>query len=92
MPVQPRPHGALLGGRFCDKVCQCAGKADLSADQQRKEQGSPCAGALHPLSGPCYCLLCAGGYEGGYNQGKTRAKYISKDNGKTWQFEKEIFK
>ena len=37
-------------------------------------------------------VLASGGYEGGYNQGKTRAKYISKDNGKTWQFEKEIFK
>ena len=37
-------------------------------------------------------VLASGGYEGGYNQGKTRAKYVSKDNGNTWQFEEEIVK
>ena len=37
-------------------------------------------------------VLASGGYEGGYNQGKTRAKYISIDNGYTWQFVEEIFK
>lgn len=36
-------------------------------------------------------VLASGGYEGGYNQGKTRAKYISKDNGYTWQFVEEIW-
>ena len=36
-------------------------------------------------------VLASGGYEGGYNQGKTRAKYISNDNGYTWQFVKEIW-
>lgn len=35
-------------------------------------------------------VLASGGYGDGYNQGKTRAKYISYDNGYTWQFEKEI--
>lgn len=35
-------------------------------------------------------VLASGGYEGGYNQGKTRAKYISKDSGRTWTFEGEI--
>ena len=37
-------------------------------------------------------VLASGGYEGGYNQGKTRAKYISKDHGYTWQFVEEIYK
>lgn len=37
-------------------------------------------------------VLVSGGYEGGYNQGKIRAKYISKDNGHTWQFIEEIWK
>lgn len=37
-------------------------------------------------------VLASGGYEGGYNQGKTRAKYISKDNGYSWQFVAEIYK
>ena len=37
-------------------------------------------------------VLVSGGYEGGYNQGKTRAKYISKDDGYTWQFVAEIWK
>lgn len=35
-------------------------------------------------------VLASGGYEGGYNQGKTKAKYISKDSGRTWTFEGEI--
>ena len=35
-------------------------------------------------------VLASGGEEGGYNQGKTRAKYISKDNGHTWKFVGEI--
>ncbi len=37
-------------------------------------------------------VLVSGGYEGGYNSGKTRAKYVSKDNGKTWKFVSEILK
>ncbi len=37
-------------------------------------------------------VLASGGYEGGYNNGRTRAKYESKDNGHTWQFVEEIFK
>ncbi len=37
-------------------------------------------------------VLASEGYGGGYNQGKTRAKYISKDNGYTWQFVEEIWK
>ena len=37
-------------------------------------------------------VLASGGYNGGYNQGRTRAKYISKDNGYTWQFVEEILK
>lgn len=37
-------------------------------------------------------VLASGGYEGGYNEGKTRAKYISKDSGRTWTFEGEIIK
>ncbi len=37
-------------------------------------------------------VLVSGGYEGGYNGGKTRAKYISKDNGKTWKFVSEVWK
>lgn len=37
-------------------------------------------------------VLVSGGYEGGYNQGKTRAKYISSDNGYTWQFVEEVWK
>ena len=37
-------------------------------------------------------VLVSGGYEGGYNEGKTRAKYISKDNGYTWQFVEEVWK
>ena len=37
-----------------------------------------------------FTVLVSGGYEGGYNQGKTRAKYISKDKGYTWQFVEEI--
>lgn len=37
-------------------------------------------------------VLVSGGYEGGYNRGKTRAKYISKDNGKTWKFVSEVWK
>lgn len=35
-------------------------------------------------------VLVSGGYEGGYNGGKTRAKYISKDNGETWEFVSEV--
>ncbi len=37
-------------------------------------------------------VLVSGGYEGGYNGGKTRAKYISNDNGYTWKFVSEIWK
>ena len=37
-------------------------------------------------------VLVSGGYEGGYNDGKTRAKYISKDNGFTWKFVSEVIK
>lgn len=37
-------------------------------------------------------VLASGGYEGGYNQGKTRAKYISTDDGNTWKFIEEIWK
>ncbi len=37
-------------------------------------------------------VLVSGGYEGGYNSGLTRAKYISSDSGKTWEFVSEIFK
>ena len=37
-------------------------------------------------------VLVSGGYEGGYNQGKTRAKYISNDNGETWEFVSEVWK
>lgn len=37
-------------------------------------------------------VLASGGYEGGYNKGKTRAKYISEDNGYTWKFVGEIYK
>ncbi len=37
-------------------------------------------------------VLVSGGYEGGYNGGKTRAKYISKDNGETWEFVSEVWK
>lgn len=37
-------------------------------------------------------VLVSGGYEGGYNRGKTRAKYISRDNGKTWRFVGEVEK
>ena len=36
-------------------------------------------------------VLASGGYEGGYNQGKTRAKYISQDNGYTWKFISEVY-
>lgn len=35
-------------------------------------------------------VLASGGYEGGYNEGRTRAKYISKNNGRTWIFGEEI--
>ena len=35
-------------------------------------------------------VLVSGGYEGGYNGGKTRAKYISNDNGETWEFVSEV--
>ena len=34
----------------------------------------------------------SGGYEGGYNNGKTRAKYVSYDNGYTWEFAGEFWK
>ena len=34
-------------------------------------------------------VLASGGYEGGYNSGKTRAKYVSNDKGYTWQFVEE---
>lgn len=37
-------------------------------------------------------VLVSGGYEGGYNQGQTRAKYISKDKGYTWEFVEEVWK
>lgn len=37
-------------------------------------------------------VLASGGYEGGYNDGQTRAKYISRDNGRTWIFEGEVVK
>lgn len=37
-------------------------------------------------------VLASGGYKGGYNQGKTRAKYISRDNGYTWEFAGEVWK
>ena len=37
-------------------------------------------------------VLVSGGYEGGYNGGKTRAKYISKDDGYTWEFVGEVWK
>lgn len=37
-------------------------------------------------------VLVSGGYEGGYNEGKTRAKYMSIDNGKTWNFVGEVYK
>ncbi len=37
-------------------------------------------------------VLCSGGYDGGYNNGKTRAKYVSKDNGRTWNFVSEVLK
>ena len=37
-------------------------------------------------------VLVSGGYEGGYNQGKTRAKYVSYDDGYTWEFAGEIWK
>lgn len=37
-------------------------------------------------------VLVSGGYGGGYNGGKTRAKYISKDNGYTWEFVSEVYK
>lgn len=37
-------------------------------------------------------VLVSGGYEGGYNGGKTRAKYVSKDDGYTWEFAGEVWK
>lgn len=37
-------------------------------------------------------VLVSGGDEGGYNEGKTRAKYISRDNGYTWEFVSEVYK
>lgn len=37
-------------------------------------------------------VLASGGYEGGYNNGKTRAKYVSEDKGLTWKFVGEIYK
>lgn len=37
-------------------------------------------------------VLVSGGYEGGYNAGKTRAKYMSIDNGRTWNFVSEVYK
>lgn len=37
-------------------------------------------------------VLASGGYEGGYNGGKTRAKYVSKDDGYTWEFVGEVWK
>ena len=37
-------------------------------------------------------VLVSGGYEGGYNGGKTRAKYVSKDDGYTWKFVGEVWK
>lgn len=37
-------------------------------------------------------ILVSGGYKGGYNNGETRAKYISTNNGKTWEFDGEILK
>ena len=37
-------------------------------------------------------VLVSGGYEGGYNGGKTRAKYVSKDDGYTWEFVGEVWK
>lgn len=37
-------------------------------------------------------VLVSGGDEGGYNEGRTRAKYTSIDNGKTWSFVEEIYK
>ena len=36
--------------------------------------------------------MVSGGYEGGYNEGKTRAKYMSIDNGRTWNFVGEVYK
>ena len=37
-------------------------------------------------------VLASGGYEGGYNGGETRAKYVSKDDGYTWEFVGEVWK
>lgn len=37
-------------------------------------------------------VLASGGEAGGYNQGKTRAKYVSTDNGYTWKFLEEVWK
>lgn len=37
-------------------------------------------------------VLASNGYEDGYNKEQTRAKYISNDNGYTWQFVEEIVK
>lgn len=37
-------------------------------------------------------VLAPCGYEGGYNNGRTRAKYESKDNEHTWWFVGEIYK
>lgn len=39
-----------------------------------------------------FTVLVSGGYEGGYNEGKTRAKYISIDSGRTWNFIGEVYK
>lgn len=36
-------------------------------------------------------VLASGGYEDEYNNGKIKAKYISKDNGYTWEFLEEIY-
>lgn len=37
-------------------------------------------------------VLASSGYGSGYNKEQTRAKYISDDNGYTWQFVEEILK
>lgn len=36
-------------------------------------------------------VLASGGYQDEYNNGKIKAKYISKDNGYSWEFVEEIY-
>ncbi len=78
-------------GKTFSKIAFPEGEFSLS--NPNGKEWSECYDYYHlPTKGDdgSLIVLVSGGYEGGYNEGKTRAKYISKDNGRTWIFEGEI--